>query len=518
MGIAASINNASTTNDLQQMVEKISQLNQANLSADVRADVLSQLTQELAANDQAVIFLKELGFVHAEKHVEAKLPAALTNFVILKEQEQVKAALNNPLFQAAQVAVQKNPTDEDVVTKLREAATAPSAAYDTVIQARLTENRLKQKCREVVLAGNEDFEKVYYNVWKMIMKSDAQGCAKCKAALAKLVLLMPAASVVQTTKDSIVLFQHAALIQKEYKDLVLALSTSVTGTKASVPENLKKLARIIEKMKLKRRDDPNNANKICDIVRGMITCDDMSQVAAAIDFLQSQHEAGVVVITRVKDRFFDVSSAGGWRDCMINFYLVADKNKHICEVQVVHKTMMTARKGLPGHAVYNRVRNASELLLAFPKEQPKNRKELQVWLTEYHAGKDWKVGDKNGNKFERGPPNLWDVSKVEDMGGLFKHDALKDFNEDIGGWDVSKVKNMKSMFCKATAFNQPIENWDVSKVENMEWMFFGAEAFNQPIEKWDVSKVKAVESMFYKAIAFNQTLPGGWKLEEGVNM
>ena len=31
--------------------------------------------------------------------------------------------------------------------------------------------------------------------------------------------------------------------------------------------------------------------------------------------------------------------------------------------------MMTARKGLPGHAVYNRVRNASELLLLIPAEQ-----------------------------------------------------------------------------------------------------------------------------------------------------
>ena len=177
--------------------------------------------------------------------------------------------------------------------------------------------------------------------------------------------------------------------------------------------------------------------------------------------------------------------------------------------------MMTARKGLPGHVVYNRVRNANEFLLVLPKEQPQDKKELQEWLIEYHAGKDWKQGEeKNGDKVERGDPNWWDVSKIEDMSELFKHDALKDFNEDIGGWDVSKVKNMKSMFCKATAFNQPIENWDVSKVENMEWMFFGAEAFNQPIEKWDVSKVKAVESMFYKAIAFNQTLPGGWKLKD----
>ena len=41
---------------------------------------------------------------------------------------------------------------------------------------------------------------------------------------------------------------------------------------------------------------------------------------------------------------------------MINFSIAADAGRHICELQIAHKQMMTARKGLPGHAVYNRVR------------------------------------------------------------------------------------------------------------------------------------------------------------------
>ena len=49
---------------------------------------------------------------------------------------------------------------------------------------------------------------------------------------------------------------------------------------------------------------------------------------------------------------------GGWRDVMINFSIAADAGRHICELQIAHKQMMTARKGLPGHAVYNRVRDA----------------------------------------------------------------------------------------------------------------------------------------------------------------
>ena len=37
-------------------------------------------------------------------------------------------------------------------------------------------------------------------------------------------------------------------------------------------------------------------------------------------------------------------------------------NGHICEIQIAHQQMLAARKGLAGHAVFNRVRNVMELL------------------------------------------------------------------------------------------------------------------------------------------------------------
>ena len=67
------------------------------------------------------------------------------------------------------------------------------------------------------------------------------------------------------------------------------------------------------------------------------------------------------MVVRVKDRFKH-PSGGGWRDVMINFYVVGDGAKHVCEVQLVHKSLLTARKGLPGHVIYGVVRNASEVL------------------------------------------------------------------------------------------------------------------------------------------------------------
>ena len=55
------------------------------------------------------------------------------------------------------------------------------------------------------------------------------------------------------------------------------------------------------------------------------------------------------------------SPAAGWTDFMINLYVAGDSRRHVCEVQVAHASMLVARKGLPGHVVYGRVRNATEM-------------------------------------------------------------------------------------------------------------------------------------------------------------
>ena len=59
------------------------------------------------------------------------------------------------------------------------------------------------------------------------------------------------------------------------------------------------------------------------------------------------------------------------------------------------------------------------------------------------------------------PLEIWDVSNVTDMYGMF---AYSSFNQNIGGWDVSNVTDMYGMFYDATSFNQDIGYWDVSNV------------------------------------------------------
>ena len=49
-------------------------------------------------------------------------------------------------------------------------------------------------------------------------------------------------------------------------------------------------------------------------------------------------------------------------DLVTNLRFNSDGNEHVCEVQFVHKMLLTVREGLGGHAVYNKFRSAMELL------------------------------------------------------------------------------------------------------------------------------------------------------------
>jgi trimeric autotransporter adhesin len=107
--------------------------------------------------------------------------------------------------------------------------------------------------------------------------------------------------------------------------------------------------------------------------------------------------------------------------------------------------------------------------------------------------------------------NLWDVSQVRDMTGVFA--SAKQFNHDISSWDVSSAQTMRSMFHEASAFNQDVGSWDVSSVANMSNMFELAWKFNQDIGSWDVSSVTEMRSMFKYTGSFNQNI-SSWDVSQ----
>ena len=93
----------------------------------------------------------------------------------------------------------------------------------------------------------------------------------------------------------------------------------------------------------------------------MVIVSSMDEIAAVLGALCEFCEASPgLSLVRIKERFAQSPSPGGWRDLMLNIELA--KPPHICELQVVHHEMLVARNGLPGHSVYNAVRNCTELL------------------------------------------------------------------------------------------------------------------------------------------------------------
>ena len=227
----------------------------------------------------------------------------------------------------------------------------------------------------------------------------------------------------QTVSSPIDLLKHAACVKPRFAQFVTRIATGIPGIAVDLPDHLKALSRIIEKATLDPRASPTvrsaeavdiadqgvvagsvfaprSVSRVFDVVRGMIICKNLRSAAVLVRRFRAAQAAdehrdnspNAIHLVRVKERFFEAPSSGGWRDCMLCFYFQSDEHRHICEVQVVHRSLLTARKGkrvkppaycsslqqlpgnvrltlckphalgLPGHAVYCRSRNAGEMV------------------------------------------------------------------------------------------------------------------------------------------------------------
>ena len=127
---------------------------------------------------------------------------------------------------------------------------------------------------------------------------------------------------------------------------------------------LKATKRIVEKAALRPGEGRGRTDRVCDVVRAMLVAKDMRTVGAIAEALRALQAEGLIEVRRIKDRFAQ-PSGGGWRDLMVNLVVLGDNGgaaRHVCEVQVAHEMMLTARKGLPGHEVYAVQRNATEFI------------------------------------------------------------------------------------------------------------------------------------------------------------
>ena len=249
-----------------------------------------------------------------------------------------------------------------------------------------TASKLLQDIEATIAAGNRDFERVYCAVWAVLQSGEEHLFQRFKEAVTTLLerIKKPGTKPGQReeAKEPTTLLVDAVRAKPSFEVIVEELATSVSGAKLEMvrvgakdrhgkeTSGLKKLQRVVEKALLKPVGDATvgETDSVLDVVRAMIVVKDFGVLAAIVDGLKTLSDAELVDVLRLKNRFKE-PSPGGWRDLMVNLVILSDERRHVCEIQIVHEMMLTARKGLPGHAVYNKVRTAQELVERLGKER-----------------------------------------------------------------------------------------------------------------------------------------------------
>ena len=288
------------------------------------------------------------------------MPAVLRDFTPLAMVDDVAEIAEGPELEAAERAALADPSaDAAALARLSDEL---AARLRPVIASRAREKGVARRLRDVVRAGNEDFEKVYNSVFDFIANNDAAGLAAFRASVAALECPGAAARPQRGGGARLdELYRDAARAKPRFeaalKAVVAALPFEVRGDTA-FPPFLKRTPRVVEKAVFK--GDDFACCGVNDFVRAMVVVGTLGELGQLVDAVARSPK---LVVVRAKNRI-DEPSDGGWRDVLLNVYHRDDTKRHVCEVQGCVEQMLKARKGLPGHAVYARVRNAAELLRA----------------------------------------------------------------------------------------------------------------------------------------------------------
>jgi hypothetical protein len=355
---------------------------------DGRSEVPEALRPLQKRAAEALFPMKSTAATGGDDEHAVKLPEALSTFKTLAKTEAIEAACA-PLHEL-ELNVARDPDSKEAVDALGAQLVVVDQVMATEIVARTegvseeAAGELVKACQTAIEAGNKDFQSVYGSVYNVIKSGDADGMAKYEAAVVALDAAIEKPAVAEQRDEAgvaAVLFADAARVKSSF-DVVVRELEAATGAGLELAvlgaekTGLKKTSRVVEKSALRPGEGRGRSKWVCDVVRAMLVATSMSAVGSIVRGLLALHEAGALRVVRIKDRFAQ-PSAGGWRDLMVNFVIVGDPTRHVCEVQVVHEMMLTARKGLPGHAIYGIVRSAMELIESCGRERELRREAVR---------------------------------------------------------------------------------------------------------------------------------------------
>jgi len=160
----------------------------------------------------------------------------------------------------------------------------------------------------------------------------------------------------------------AAIVQPILLSFTEELATKTQGkvfqTSAGRRARPKGPFRAVEKIAF-RHDSSWSSRELLDLARDCIEYATLEGIAEGLRFLAQAHLRGDLRVVRVKDRITR-PNVSGWADVMVNVALpLACGAEHVAEIQFALTSMMVARTSLGGHADYNEIRSALEVLMYY---------------------------------------------------------------------------------------------------------------------------------------------------------
>ena len=222
-----------------------------------------------------------------------------------------------------------------------------------------------QRLAAITVAGNALYFGMYNNILTQQVMNNDGFAAFCKVLGA---IVPNAAFFPQRSKELLAIYDTAGQALPLFGAVLEEVAARAQDAGVIVQTRaapLKHVFRVLQKHATRIDGGaPTEFETACDIVRGSIVCESMGDLLVVLELLLALQEEGKIIIVRVKDRF-GRPTAAGWADAMINFVCCsggAAAAAHVCELQLVHATMLKARKEFGGHAAYAAFREAAELL------------------------------------------------------------------------------------------------------------------------------------------------------------
>ena len=264
-----------------------------------------------------------------DDHSDVPLGPLLDNFKDVKSDSRIQAHENDSLRlkeEKLRVACTTIPEDAAAVNAaandLRAAVQNMESDMRQVITEALGKKGRTLEWVRVATAGNLQFSKVYRSVFEYIQGNEADGIGHYLEVIGRLRAVLPGDKEPLQGPDNIIdLYAEAARAQPGFKNIMERIQHKYhqrtrKQLKLAVSSKLKKVTRILEKMIMR-----GSVKGVKDIVRAMATLEDMENIAIVTDVMLELHAQKLIKLLRIKERFFEEPSSGGWRGkysrCMV---------------------------------------------------------------------------------------------------------------------------------------------------------------------------------------------------------